>query len=362
MNKINAKKVELVNLTKTFTTSTRGEVKAVQDVNFIIEPGEFITLLGPSGCGKTTLLRMIAGFELPTAGKILFDGEDIINKTPDKRDLGMVFQNYALFPHLNVFDNIAYGLKLKKFDSKIIKEKVLEGLSTVKMDDFSTRVPSQMSGGQQQRVALVRALVQNPGVLLFDEPLSNLDAKLRLHMRDEIRRIQQDIGITSIYVTHDQSEAMAMSDRIVILKDGIIQQIGTPQEIYHKPANTFVSNFIGKANIIEGSVVKINEDSIIIRIKDVEYNVKCDNPNSYLIDEIVVLVIRPEAVNLQSNDFKSYVKKTVYMGVSQDYWFDFLGTEMEISDYNPSAKKVYKKDEEIHFGFLEDSIHVLHKI
>ncbi|MGD1816804.1 MAG: ABC transporter ATP-binding protein [Pleomorphochaeta sp.] len=361
MNKTNAKRVELVNLSKTFITATRGEVHAVQSVNLTIEPGEFVTLLGPSGCGKTTLLRMIAGFELPTAGKILFNEDDVINKTPDKRDLGMVFQNYALFPHLNVFDNIAYGLKLKKIDPKDISEKVLDGLKIVQMDNFSKRVPSQMSGGQQQRVALVRALVQNPGVLLFDEPLSNLDAKLRLHMRDEIRRIQKDVGITSIYVTHDQSEAMAMSDKIVILKEGVIQQVGTPQEIYQKPANTFVSNFIGKANIIEGKVLSTTKDKVKISIESQEYNIKRDDAKDFKKDEIIDVVIRPEAVDLTLDSFKSVVKKTVYMGVSQDYWFDFLNQELEVSDYNPSSKRTYKEGEEITFGILEDSIHILHR-
>ena len=361
MNISNAKRVELVDLSKTFITSTRGEVKAVQNVNLVIEPGEFVTLLGPSGCGKTTLLRMIAGFELPSGGKILFDEDDVISKTPDKRDLGMVFQNYALFPHLNVFDNIAYGLKLQKQDSKQIKENVLEGLKIVQMDDFAKRVPSQMSGGQQQRVALVRALVQNPGVLLFDEPLSNLDAKLRLHMRDEIRRIQKDVGITSIYVTHDQSEAMAMSDKIVILKDGIIQQVGSPQEIYQKPANTFVSNFIGKANVLEGKVVSTLDNEVHITVDVHEYTIKRDDAKEFKVGEEIDVIIRPEAVDLSLDTFKSIVNKTVYMGESQDYWFDFLNIELEVCDYNPSSKKTYNEGEEITFGILEDSIHILHK-
>ncbi len=361
MNKVNSKRVRLSNLSKTFITSTRGKVHAVQNVDLTIEPGEFVTLLGPSGCGKTTLLRMIAGFEVPTAGSIYFNDEDVIQKTPDKRDLGMVFQNYALFPHLNVFDNIAYGLKLKKHEPDVIKEKVLDGLKSVQMDDFSTRVPSQMSGGQQQRVALVRALVQNPGVLLFDEPLSNLDAKLRLHMRDEIRRIQKDVGITSIYVTHDQSEAMAMSDKIVILKDGIIQQVGTPQEVYYKPANTFVSNFIGKANIVEAKVSKTDAKVVTVKLEDVEYKINRKDAKSFKIGEPVDIIVRPEAVDLRLDHFKSVVKKSVYMGVSQDYWFDFNNKEIEVSDYNPSSKRVYGEGENITFGFLEDSIHILHK-
>jgi len=261
MKNTSAKEVKLVGLSKTFITSSRGEVRAGQHGDLTISPGDFVTLLGPSGCGKTTLLRMIAGFEMPTEGKILIDGVDVISKTPDKRDLGMVFQNYALFPHLNVFHNIAYGLKIKKLSQNEITERVLDGLKVVKMDDFAERVPAQLSGGQQQRVALVRALVMKPGVLLFDEPLSNLDAKLRIHMREEIRKIQKEFGITAVYVTHDQSEAMAMSDKVVILKDGIVQQVGTPQEVYQHPKNEFIANFIGKANILDGIILTKGEES-----------------------------------------------------------------------------------------------------
>ena len=319
-----AKKVELVNLSKTFITSTRGKVHAVQNVNLTINPGEFVTLLGPSGCGKTTLLRMIAGFEMPSDGSILFNDEDIISKTPDKRDLGMVFQNYALFPHLNVFNNIAYGLKIQKITKEEMEKRVLDGLKIVQMDNFAERVPAQMSGGQQQRVALVRALVLHPGILLFDEPLSNLDAKLRLHMRDEIRRIQKEIGITSIYVTHDQSEAMAMSDKIVILKDGIVQQVGNPQEIYQHPANEFVANFIGKANILEGKIVKKVKGKITIDIDKAEYVV--NGETKWKEGDSVKIVVRPEAIEVGKDDMTGTVVKTIYMGVSQDYWINFHGT------------------------------------
>ena len=357
MSKNNAKEVKLVDLTKTFTTSTRGKVNAVQQVNLTINPGEFVTLLGPSGCGKTTILRMIAGFEMPTEGKIIIDGEDVIAKTPDKRGLGMVFQNYALFPHLNVFDNIAYGLKLQKCEKNETVRRVSEGLKVVKMDDFAERVPAQMSGGQQQRVALVRALVLRPGVLLFDEPLSNLDAKLRLHMRDEIRRIQKETGITSIYVTHDQSEAMAMSDKVVILKDGIIQQVGTPEEVYQVPANEFVANFIGKANFINGVIKSKTDTSVEVDIEGVRYSIP--KKTKWNVGDTIEMVVRPEAVEVGKGDFKAKVVKSVYMGVCQDYWVNFQGKELEFSDYNPSAKTVYKEGSEISFGIKEKSIHIL---
>ncbi|MHC1692578.1 MAG: ABC transporter ATP-binding protein [Sphaerochaetaceae bacterium] len=357
MDTSTAKEVKLVGLTKTFITSSRGEVHAVQNVDLTINPGEFVTLLGPSGCGKTTLLRMIAGFEMPTSGKILIDGNDVISKTPDKRDLGMVFQNYALFPHLNVFNNIAYGLKIKKIDPKEIRERVLDGLKVVKMDDFAERVPAQMSGGQQQRVALVRALVMKPGVLLFDEPLSNLDAKLRIHMREEIRRIQKEFGITTVYVTHDQSEAMAMSDKVVILKDGIIQQVGTPQEVYQTPRNAFIANFIGKANILDGEILSKTKSAAVVSIEGASYTVP--RPTIWKAGDKVRVVVRPEAVTLGKGDIEARLIKTVYMGVSQDYWISVQGKEFEVSDYNPAAKEIYTDNQMVKIDFIGKSLHIL---
>ncbi|MDR2079590.1 MAG: ABC transporter ATP-binding protein [Treponema sp.] len=357
MEKSSAKEVRLVNLTKTFITSTRGEVRAVQKVNLTINPGEFVCLLGPSGCGKTTLLRMVAGFEMPSSGQIFIDNNDVISKTPDKRDLGMVFQNYALFPHLNVFQNIAYGLKIQKRPADEIKQRVLEGLKTVRMDDFAERVPSQLSGGQQQRVALIRALVMHPGVLLFDEPLSNLDAKLRLYMREEIRRIQQDVGITTIYVTHDQSEAMAMSDKVVILKDGLVQQVGSPQEVYHLPRNEFVANFIGKANVLDAKLVSKTGDSAVIDLEGCQYTIP--RTTSRNPGDTVRVVIRPEAVHMGKDEIKSEILKTIYMGVSQDYWLSVQGKEFEVSDYNPLAKQVYRAGDKVGIGMDGKSLHIL---
>ena len=238
-----------------------------------------------------------------------------------------------------------------------MEKRVLDGLKIVQMDNFAERVPAQMSGGQQQRVALVRALVLHPGVLLFDEPLSNLDAKLRLHMRDEIRRIQKEIGITSIYVTHDQSEAMAMSDKIVILKDGIVQQVGNPQEIYQHPANEFVANFIGKANILEGKIVKKVNGKITIDTDKAEYVV--NGETKWKEGDSVKIVVRPEAIEVGKDDMTGTVVKTIYMGVSQDYWINFQGTELEVSDYNPSSKEIYAENGPISFGFKEKSLHIL---
>lgn len=228
-----------------------GDFKAIDDVSIEIKPGEFFTLLGPSGCGKTTLLRMIAGFNTIEEGNISFDSK-IINAIPAyKRNIGMVFQNYAIFPHLSVFENVAYGLKARKISNDEIKRRVDEVLELVKMSEYADRSPQQLSGGQQQRVALARAIVIEPAVLLMDEPLSNLDAKLRIEMRTVIKKIQNQLGITTVYVTHDQQEALAISDRIAVMNKGEIQQIGSPHEIYVKPANAFVAGFIGITNFIK---------------------------------------------------------------------------------------------------------------
>ena len=246
MDKIK-KGVRLDHISKIYQDPKTGKnFYAVKDTSLTIEPGSFVTLLGPSGCGKTTTLRMIAGFESPDAGEIYLGGEPINELTPNKRDTAMVFQSYALLPHYNVFDNVAYGLKLRHLPKEEIREKVMRILDLVELTGMEGRMTNQLSGGQQQRVALARALVVEPGVLLFDEPLSNLDAKLRVSMRTEIRRIQQEVGITAIYVTHDQSEAMALSDQIIIMNKGVVAQIGTPQEIYFHPVSEFVADFIGE--------------------------------------------------------------------------------------------------------------------
>ena len=245
--------VTIQNVTKAFGNSV-----VLDKFNATFENGEFVTLLGPSGCGKTTMLRIIAGFEKPTSGSVLFDDRVVssgkVFLQPEKRDIGMVFQSYAVWPHMTVFDNVAYPLTIKKQDKATIRKKVERVLSAVHLIQYADRIPSQLSGGQQQRVALARALVAEPALLLLDEPLSNLDAKLRESMRFEIKEIQKEYGITVVYVTHDQTEAMAMSDRIVVINRGVIQQIGSPREIYTAPANPFVADFVGKIEFLEGEV------------------------------------------------------------------------------------------------------------
>ena len=255
------KGVRLEHISKIYQDPKTGkDFYAVHDTSLNIEPGSFVTLLGPSGCGKTTTLRMIAGFESPDEGEIYLGEEPINELTPNKRDTAMVFQSYALLPHYNVFDNVAYGLKLRKVPKDEIKERVMKILDLVELTGMEGRMTNQLSGGQQQRVALARALVIEPSVLLFDEPLSNLDAKLRVTMRTEIRRIQQEVGITAIYVTHDQSEAMALSDRIIIMRSGVVEQIGSPQEIYYHPVNEFVADFIGEANFLKGRLEALSDN------------------------------------------------------------------------------------------------------
>lgn len=231
-----------------------GDNKVLNDINLDIRQGEFFTLLGSSGCGKTTLLRCIAGFEKPTSGKIFFGDQDMSYLNPWEKNIGFVFQNYALWPHLTVYDNIAYGLKMRKASSSEISEKVKWALGMIDLPGIEKRYPSQLSGGQQQRVAIARSLVIEPKVLLLDEPLSNLDAKLRIKMRQDIKKLQKKLGITTVYVTHDQEEALEVSDKIAVLKNGIVQQAGEPEEIYENPKCAFVANFVGKSNFIEGRI------------------------------------------------------------------------------------------------------------
>lgn len=280
-------RVELIHIIKRF-----GPLQAVDDVSLTIGEGDFFTLLGPSGCGKTTLLRTIAGFYVPDSGEIRF-GDRVVNDIPaHRRETGMVFQNYALFPHLSVFDNIAYGLKARKIPRKEIAERIGRIIRSVQLEGLEHRSPSQLSGGQQQRVALARALVISPQILLMDEPLSNLDAKLRVSMREEIRRIQKELGITTIYVTHDQEEAMAVSDWIAILNRGHLEQVGTPFEIYYRPESRFAAEFMGSSNIIEMDVAGYDEaqSQIIAEIAGQRFFLRGERPSGAR----VVLSVRPE--------------------------------------------------------------------
>lgn len=267
---------------------------AVDNVNLTVNPGEFLTFLGPSGCGKTTTLRMIAGFEIPSSGQIIVDGTDITQVPANKRDMGFVFQNYALFPHMTIFENVAYGLRIRGLSGDELASKVREGLAMVGLGNAEQRYPNQLSGGEQQRVALARVLVLRPKILLMDEPLSNLDAKLRLHMRTEIRRIQQDMRITCLYVTHDQKEALTMSDRIMVMNRGRIEQVGTPMELYEDPATAFVADFIGQANLIPGTLLDAEEGYARFQIGEAVLKARMGRQNPPAKGEKALLVVRPE--------------------------------------------------------------------
>ena len=353
-----SKNVSVKNLVKTFEGAGGRKVTAVNNVSLTIEPGEFVTLLGPSGCGKTTILRMVAGFENPTSGDVLIGGERVNTLTPDRRDTAMVFQSYALFPHLNVFENVAYGLKIKKMKPDDIRNKVMNILALVGLSDLESRSPNQLSGGQQQRVALARALVMEPAVLLFDEPLSNLDAKLRIHMRREIRKIQRQFGITSIYVTHDQAEAMSMSDRIIVMNKGVIEQVGTPKEIYATPASQFVADFIGTANMIPSAVLSFGNGEAEIETLGTKFRVKTSL--SLQPGDAVKLIVRPEAVSLSRNSgIPAEIASSVFMGSYQDYVLSAHGQTLLIIDSDPANHETFNAGEKVFLGIAPNKLHIV---
>jgi spermidine/putrescine transport system ATP-binding protein len=306
--------IELVNVSKRF-----GEVVAVDDVSLKIEDGEFFSLLGPSGCGKTTTLRMIAGLELVTEGEILLHGNSMGETPAFKRPVNTVFQNYALFPHLNVERNVSFGLEMKKVSKEEIKIRVAEALEMVLMQDMGQRKPRELSGGQQQRIALARALVNRPEVLLLDEPLGALDLKLRKTMQLELKQLQEQVGITFIYVTHDQEEALTMSDRIAVMYEGRVLQIGPPEEIYERPGTRFVADFIGETNFLEGTVEEIDGDEIVVSLEgQAKVEAHCYVPVQ--IGQPVGVVIRPEKLTLGKNGkVTGRVEETIYIGTDTRY-------------------------------------------
>lgn len=351
----------LENITKVFPP--RGgvsEVTAVHHVSLDIKKGELVTLLGPSGCGKTTTLRMIAGFEFPTAGKIILDGEEINSLPPHKRDMSMVFQSYAIFPHLNIFENIAYGLNVKRLPKAEIQRKVNRVLELVHLEGYGHRAPTQLSGGQQQRVALARALVMEPKVLLMDEPLSNLDAKLREEMRTEIRRIQKELNITSVYVTHDQIEAMTLSDRIVVMNEGVIEQIGTPVEMYRYPNSRFVANFIGRANFVPAVVKKQREQDLTVKALDEVITIKNIKSN-FAEDAKVTLIIRPEMTRIKKTGelFKGTIRRAVFLGDVIEYDVEIQGQIITGLETDPYVMDLFPEGEQITVGFAEGCIQAL---
>jgi iron(III) transport system ATP-binding protein len=347
-------RLELKGLVKEFGKGQE-VVRAVDHLDLTIEPGEFVTFLGPSGCGKTTTLRMIAGFETPTSGNILLDGDDLSALTPDKRPMGMVFQSYALFPHMTVAENISYGLMVQKLSGEEIQKRVTDVLASMSLDNLANRAPNQLSGGQQQRVALARAMVVQPKVLLFDEPLSNLDAKLRGQMRAEIRSIQQRLGITSIFVTHDQDEAMSVSDRIVVMRNAVVQQVGTPTDIYRAPNSVFVADFIGRSNFLE--VTGINSTSAgsaevtsLGKSFTVPAHADAKAGNS-------LLLVRPESITVSRQPIAGKisgdgnVKTVIYYGEHVEYTLSTSNGEIVTTTSDPSPAEILAVGEKASFSF-----------
>lgn len=334
--------VSIKNLTKKF-----GDVTAVNSANIEIKEGEFFTLLGSSGCGKTTLLRTIAGFYNQNEGELYF-GDKLMDKVPaHNRNIGMVFQNYAIFPHMTVGDNVAYGLKARKVSKDEIERRVHAALEMVELAHLKDRQPSDMSGGQQQRVALARAIVIEPGILLMDEPLCNLDAKLRVKMRNDIKQLQSRLGITTIYVTHDQEEALAVSDRIAVMNNGVIQQIGTPEEIYMKPSNKFVAGFIGTSNFIECEVINENGEKKL-KVKECKLNI--DTEDTY--EGKAIFSIRPELIVLTEDNredtLKGKIVNKVFLGDFFNYTVELSdGQQIEVNEYHAQNLRTKNIGEEV---------------
>jgi len=335
-----------------------GDNHVVRNLVIDIKQGEFLTMLGPSGCGKTTTLRMIAGFETPTSGNILIEGEEIQNTEPYAREVNTVFQNYALFPHMSIYDNLAFGLSVKKVNKAEIKKRVTEILELVQLVGFENRKPDQLSGGQKQRVAIGRALINRPKVLLLDEPLGALDMKLRKQMQFELKRLQKKLGITFIYVTHDQEEALTMSDRIAIMYGGNLEQIGTPKEIYEKPASKFVADFIGESNIFYGVANRLGNDTLTVALEN--GNVTAIDPQ-VKDNEIIYVLVRPENIKLSKNPVDGFtligkVKEHVYIG-NVNKTVIMLPTGMEVKmNTNPKVELLSLGSEMYIYWEKEDAV------
>jgi spermidine/putrescine ABC transporter ATP-binding subunit len=348
--------LELINVSKLF-----GDVRAVDNVSLSIQQGEFLTLLGPSGSGKTTTLNMIAGFEIPSRGDILLETEDITTVPPNNRGIGMVFQNYALFPHMTVSDNIAFPLKMRKTPGDKIRQSIKDVLELVKLPGFERRYPHQLSGGQQQRIALARALVFKPKILLMDEPLGALDKKLRDHMRLEIKHLQESLDITAIYVTHDQEEALTMSDRIAIMNEGKIIQLDTPVALYESPANLFVADFIGESNFLSGKIAETDGERTAVETDD-GLKVWVQKFNQANPGEDVSIAIRPEKIQILTADeadssdvvnrFTGRIEEIIYVGEARIYRVGLAaGTTVDVKVQSGPSTRNFKIGGDIHIGW-----------
>jgi spermidine/putrescine ABC transporter ATP-binding subunit len=351
--------VKLSEVSVVFRHQSRGDVTAVRNLDLDIRPGEFLTLLGASGCGKTTVLRMVAGFQRPTSGRVLIGDKDVTRIAANRRDIGFVFQNYALFPHLSVFENVAYGLRVQRLDENEIQQRVENGLLQVGLDGFADRMITELSGGQQQRVALARAIVIRPDVLLFDEPLSNLDAQLRIQMRSEIRRLQKELNITAVYVTHDQEEAMAISDRIAIMNSGQIVQIGTAKDLYLRPATRFVATFLGDANLIGSTVIDVGMDRLTLGVNgsrwDIATSERCP------VGSNVLAVVRPEAIRLSEtgSGLKGCIMASTYLGPKVEYLVLIGDQTLQVVQSNPTRGSQFAEGAEVGVSLPHAYVHIL---
>ena len=358
-------RLELVSVSKRFVRAEQG-VAAVDDVSLTVAPGELLTLLGPSGCGKTTTLRMVAGFEQPDTGRVLIDGQDVTGLMVYRRSIGFVFQNYALFPHLTVFENVAYGLRVKGLPAGRIREKVAGVLGLVGLLGYEGRFPNQLSGGEQQRVAVARAVVVEPRLLLFDEPLSNLDAKLRVQMREELSRLQRQLRITTIYVTHDQEEAMAISHRIAVMQAGRIAQIGSARDLYGAPRSVFVAQFIGRVNLLPARVVRAGEGEAVVTIWGREVAVHAAEPVA--AGQTVSLVLRPESLDVrpagsvtatEEVGVKGVVRSRTFLGEKIEYAVEAEGVVLQGVVYDPLSHGVFEVGAPVTVACAPRSLQVL---
>ncbi|OCA91929.1 spermidine/putrescine ABC transporter ATP-binding protein [Bacillus wudalianchiensis] len=342
--------VELKNVAKRFK-----DFVAAENINISVESGEFLTLLGPSGCGKTTTLRMIAGFEQPTEGEVWVNGQMVNHVEPYKRDVNTVFQSYALFPHMSVFNNIAYGLRMKKVPKSEIKERVEKILKLVQLEKFSSRKPHQLSGGQKQRVAIARALVNNPKVLLLDEPLGALDLKLRKQMQVELKHLQQELQITFVYVTHDQEEALTMSDRIIIMNDGMIEQIGSPTEIYERPKTRFIADFIGETNLFEGAVTRMDDQFVYVNCASQEIKVHREFTSD--LSDQVSIAVRPEKMKIlpapdeELTAIRGILREKIYVGSVTKLIFEFPNGQHVTVNETEGHRGMSKIGDQLYIGW-----------
>ena len=329
--------IQVERVSKRFSHRVHGEIYAAREVSLEVAPGELVTLLGPSGCGKTTTLRMIAGFETPDAGRIAIGGEDVTGLPVNRRNIGFVFQNYALFPHLAVFENVAYGLRTRGRKEKALEAEVAEVLALVGLAGFERQFPNQLSGGEQQRVALARAIVIRPRVLLFDEPLSNLDARLRVQMRREIRELQKRLAITTVYVTHDQEEAMAVSDRIAVMSKGSIVQQGTAEDLYQRPASEFVAQFIGRVNLVPGRVLGVVGHTLEIEALGQRLRIET-SATGLQAGAAVKLVLRPETIAFSTDGAEGTVVSRAFLGEKIEYLVQCHGEALQVACFGAQAE------------------------